>query len=85
RKEPPMDASAILAEMDMKRQKNTEAARRSRAKKMERLEALEIEVRGLKKEKEGFRKRVEEMEREREEQEKRHDEEVGRLKALLGI
>ncbi|KAJ3165952.1 hypothetical protein HDU88_003827 [Geranomyces variabilis] len=47
RKERPVDADALFAELDMKRQKNTEAARRSRQKKQERMAELAAQVKQL--------------------------------------
>ncbi|KAJ3191849.1 hypothetical protein HK101_007352, partial [Irineochytrium annulatum] len=40
RKERPNDSAALLAELDLKRQRNTEAARRSRVRKLAEQEAL---------------------------------------------
>lgn len=62
RKERPTDAAAILAELDMKRQKNTEAARRSRAKKMEKMAELEDQVKSLTAERDELKVKVSEME-----------------------
>ncbi|KAJ3041518.1 hypothetical protein HDV00_009314 [Rhizophlyctis rosea] len=85
RKDPPMDAATILAEMEMKRQKNTEAARRSRARKMERLDTLEVQCKELIKERDDWKKKVEQMEREREEREAQFAEEIRKLKGALGM
>ncbi|KAI9009626.1 hypothetical protein BC832DRAFT_551992 [Gaertneriomyces semiglobifer] len=62
RKERPADAQAILAELDMKRQKNTEAARRSRARKMERMSELEGQVKELESERDDLKSKVVELE-----------------------
>ncbi|KAJ3053864.1 hypothetical protein HK097_003197, partial [Rhizophlyctis rosea] len=67
--------------LNAKRQRNTEAARRSRARKMERLDFLEKEVVVVKKEREMWRRKCEDMEveqREREEQRRAELEELRR-------
>ncbi|KAJ3162119.1 hypothetical protein HDU86_005817 [Geranomyces michiganensis] len=55
RKERPLDADALYAELDMKRQKNTEAARRSRQKKQERMAELEAQVSQLESERDTLK------------------------------
>ncbi|KAJ3170090.1 hypothetical protein HDU87_008865 [Geranomyces variabilis] len=60
RKERPVDADALFAELDMKRQKNTEAARRSRQKKQERMAELEAQVRQLESERDSLKAEKEE-------------------------
>ncbi|KAJ3279329.1 hypothetical protein HK104_001553 [Borealophlyctis nickersoniae] len=65
RKEPPPDAEALLAEINLKRQKNTEAARRSRARKMERLETLEKEVKQIAQERDDLAVKVAQLEAQR--------------------
>ncbi|KAJ3414363.1 hypothetical protein HDV05_006637 [Chytridiales sp. JEL 0842] len=47
----PSDPALLLAELDLKRQKNTEAARRSRVRKMAEMEVLHKTLESLKKEK----------------------------------
>ncbi|KAJ3284599.1 hypothetical protein HK104_009862 [Borealophlyctis nickersoniae] len=68
RKEPPTDAAALMAEIDFKRQKNTEAARRSRARKVERLAFLEKEVKKVGAERDAMAAKVAELEAGRGEQ-----------------
>ncbi|KAI8822100.1 uncharacterized protein EV422DRAFT_416968 [Fimicolochytrium jonesii] len=55
RKEYPLDAELLLAELDSKRQKNTEAARKSRQKKQDRLNELEVMVKQLSAERDGLK------------------------------
>ncbi|KAL1921636.1 uncharacterized protein VTP21DRAFT_10278 [Calcarisporiella thermophila] len=56
---------AVIEAMRRKRQRNTEAARRSRIKKMQRMEALERQVAALEAENLKLRTKIEVMERER--------------------
>ncbi|KND04820.1 uncharacterized protein SPPG_00523 [Spizellomyces punctatus DAOM BR117] len=62
RKERSSDPSEIIAEMDMKRQKNTEAARRSRARKLERMADLESQVKVLEQERDDLKAKVVDLE-----------------------
>ncbi|KAI9103006.1 hypothetical protein DFS34DRAFT_607171 [Phlyctochytrium arcticum] len=68
RKERSTDAAAILAELDSKRQKNTEAARRSRAKRMERMTELEDMVKALQRERDEQKQKILEMETKQQQQ-----------------
>ncbi|TPX56430.1 hypothetical protein SpCBS45565_g08421 [Spizellomyces sp. 'palustris'] len=62
RKERSSDPTEIIAEMDMKRQKNTEAARRSRARKFERMAELEGQVKVLEQERDDLKAKVVDLE-----------------------
>jgi hypothetical protein len=64
RKERPADPEALLAELDLKRQRNTESARRSRVRRLEELEELKHSIAQAEKEKDDARKRLEEMQKE---------------------
>ncbi|KAJ3038719.1 hypothetical protein HDV00_000379 [Rhizophlyctis rosea] len=59
RKPRPTDPEVIMQEVVAKRAKNTEAARRSRMRKVMRMEALEDRIRELEEENEALRRRAE--------------------------
>ncbi|KAI9105585.1 hypothetical protein DFS34DRAFT_599999 [Phlyctochytrium arcticum] len=67
RKPRPSDPLLLAAEQHAKRQKNTEAARRSRLRKMLKMDALEEELRAVMEERDALRERVAELEEQLEE------------------
>ncbi|KAI8826040.1 uncharacterized protein EV422DRAFT_563852 [Fimicolochytrium jonesii] len=85
RKERPTDAAAILAELDMKRQKNTEAARRSRQKRLERLSELETHVKEVEAERDQAKAELEAFREESDAKEGMLMKEMAELRARLAL
>ncbi|KAJ3280553.1 hypothetical protein HK104_000587 [Borealophlyctis nickersoniae] len=82
RKPRPTDPAVILAELTAKRAKNTEAARRSRLRKVIKMETMEAQIRELEDERDGLYRRVDLLEHERGEWMER-GEEVERLQGRV--
>lgn len=64
RKPRPTDPAVIAAEAEAKRQKNTEAARRSRLRKMMKMESMEDQLKKVTEERDALRERVKALEEE---------------------